>query len=200
MENIYKHFGTLSGDETSIIYYDIDITINTIVKFAYNFKYKIREFCPESKPDFRDFGYHNGYVWVFNPNEQHGSFHDVEYTRKWRYLHELAHALSYDRVCRKYEIPFIHRGKGRLEYVDAVICMDWEIEALKTQYMLMGAMGGTKPTEIQKAMEVNTLAADLIQRCVTGEFSNPDKEGFVPNSTLNIKKIFDVLKEVYDVR
>ena len=166
---IIKNFGTLSAKQQSIQFYNINVTTEKIMSFAKLLGYQIKEFSDENKPDFRKYGYDKGYVWVYNPNDKDGAFEDIGYTRRWRYIHELAHAMTYQSILNKYGIIRVNRGQGVLTYNDAVISMDWEISTLNKQHEILEFINnGTKLSDAQKARECNTLSADLIHRCISG--------------------------------
>jgi hypothetical protein len=197
-EKIASYFGRLSSGKTEIKHYEITVSLKDIIEACKNKGFSIREFSKENKPDFSRYGYKEGYVWVYNPNDDNGSFHDVDYTRKWRYIHELSHALTYDTICTKYDIDKVERGSGALAYDKALIAMDWELEAMRTQFsMLDGVLNNCYISPEQKAREINTLMYDLTIRCLTGEFTNPDEMGFIPNDTFFDWEL-DSLKRIYN--
>jgi len=175
----YETFGTIVDHETNIMFYPIDVSLDKIVAFAKERDFDIKEFSYENKPNFVDgLSYAEGLVWVYNPNDNIGSFSSVEYTRKWRYIHELAHGLTHNYILDKFEIDRVNRGSGALGIVDAVIALRWEIETMQVQYAIMKQLG-IGISEANKNREINTLFADLTYRCMTGEFTNPDLSGFL---------------------
>jgi len=178
----YEAFGTIVDFETDIMYYPIPVSIDKIVEFATVANFDIKEFSYENKPDFTNgLSYAEGLVWVYNPNDRAGAFKSSEYTRKWRYIHELAHGLTHSYILDKFNIDKINRGSGVLDFVDAVIALSWEIETMNLQYAILKGFG-VFISEQDKNREINTLFADLVYRCMTGEFTNPDLSGFLASN------------------
>ena len=178
----YESFGHIINETTNIMFYNLDnLSLNSILDYSNNLDFKIKEFSYENKPNFKDnLSYKNGLVWVYNPNDTNGSFEDVEYTRKWRYIHELSHGLTHTYILDKFNISVINRGEGILSYNDAIIALSWEIETMILQFKILKDLG-VIVSKINQNREINTLFADLVYRCVTGEFTNPDLSGFVPS-------------------
>lgn len=177
----YEAFGKIVDHETDIEFYEIPLSVDTIVDFAKERNFDIKEFSYENKPDFtKGLSYPEGLVWVYNPNDRAGAFKSSEYTRKWRYIHELSHALTHSYILDRFCTNKINRGSGVLGYADAVVALTWEIETMKMQYSIL-RMLGVDVEEVHQNKEINTLFADLVYRCMTGEFTNPDLSGFIPN-------------------
>lgn len=180
--SLFGHFG---DTPTDIQCYSLgNLTESDIVKYAEAKGYKILEFTHEVKPDFNVYGYKQGYVWVYNPNQADNSFHDVDYTRKWRYIHELAHALTYDQILEDFNIRTIIRGKGLLSMKESVIALTWELHTLSKQWDVIKELGGVAVEIEERKREVLTVLYDGMCRCISGEFANPDLEGFVANIEL----------------
>ena len=175
----YEAFGTIVDHETDIMFYAIPVSVDKIVEFAADANFDIKEFSYENKPDFTNgLSYAEGLVWVYNPNDNIGSFSSVEYTRKWRYIHELSHGFTHTYILNKFNIDKINRGSGVLSFADAVIALNWEIETMNLQYAVLKGFG-VVVSGLDKNREINTLFADLTYRCMTGEFTNPDLSGFL---------------------
>jgi len=182
-EKCYKAFGSIVDFKTDIMYYELkELSLNSILDYAKNCDFDIKEFSYENKPDFvNGLSYPEGLIWVYNPNDANGSFEDVEYTRKWRYIHELCHGLTYNYILDKFDINTVTRGEGVVSYDNAVIALTWEIETMILQFKTLEDMGVYIET-FDKNREINTLFADLVYRCLTGDFTNPDLSGFLADN------------------
>lgn len=200
-------FGNFEQDSTDIKCYKLgDLTEQSIIKYAEDNGFKILEFTHETKPDFSVYGYNQGYVWVYNPNQANNSFHEVDYTRKWRYVHELAHALTYKQVLEEFKIDSVIRGSGSLPEKEAVIALTWELYTLRKQWEIIEELGNVTIINYNRKRELLTLLYDLTYRCISGEFANPDLEGFQADILLLqdknyladlVERLPNIISEIY---
>jgi len=124
--------------------------------------------------------YTTGHLAIFDPHTEAASFGDAQFTDNWRKLHELGHAQGLEDLNHKW-------GEGRRlgkigvrtprEMLRAV---DWETMALMNQNKLMNEIGlPMTPQEYNR--DWNTTVGDAGFRAVTGQFTSPTEEGFVPH-------------------
>lgn len=200
-------FGTFDKEQTNIKFYKLgNLSEQSIIEYSEDKGFKLLEFSHETKPDFSKYGYKQGYVWVYNPNQANNSFHDVDYIRKWRYTHELAHALTYEQVLKEFNISKVVRGSGRLSEKEAVISLTWELYTLRKQWDIIEELGGVSIINYNRKRELLTLLYDLTYRCISGEFANPDLEGFQADILLLqdnnyiadlVERLPNIISEIY---
>jgi hypothetical protein len=187
-----------------------------IEKFAETFGYKFRYFTsnPENvrtvkdgtkvelRPkDIKKEGYGTGFIWVYDPFDSHGAFNDQLYTKVWRQIHELAHAISEDLMEVRYgwsrrfgAMNFNTRNpydindkkvyKG-LSLLQAQRALEWEDVAFRTQVLLYKELG-LKIPKGTASLDFNIAAHDVIIRVLTGDFSDPGSVGVLPNSNQKV--------------
>jgi hypothetical protein len=149
--------------------------------------FKVCVFDSKKKPKLRG-AYDRGEIWIYDPEEDLGSFRfqdwsrdeSVRYTRNWRITHELGHALTEGPINMRY-------GRGRragklgdgLEPREVARALAWEHSAFHKQRFLL-LEDFVVIDDDQFAQEYRVNMADAFHRVLTGEFSNPGREGFVP--------------------
>ena len=124
--------------------------------------------------------YTTGHLAIFDPHTEAASFGDAQFTDNWRKLHELGHAQGLEDLNHKW-------GEGRrLGKVgvrtprEMLRAVDWETMALMNQRKLMDEVGlPMTPQEYNR--DWNTTVGDAGFRAVTGQFTSPTEEGFVPH-------------------
>ena len=124
--------------------------------------------------------YTTGHLAIFDPHTEAASFGDAQFTDNWRKLHELGHAHGLEDLNHKW-------GEGRrLGNVgvrtprEMLRAVDWETMALMNQNKLMNEIGlPMTPQEYNR--DWNTTVGDAGFRAVTGQFTSPTEEGFVPH-------------------
>lgn len=132
-------------------------------------------------PDLSKRNYNTGHLAIFDPGVREAGFVDPDFTDNWRKVHELGHALGYEDLNAQW-------GEGRRlgklgvrtprEMLRAV---DWESRALQNQRKLMDEIGlNVKPEQYNR--DWNTTIGDAGYRAITGKFTSPEQEGFVPFS------------------
>lgn len=133
------------------------------------------------KPDLKNKNYNTGHLMIYNPKpESGGDFGNEEFTRSWRKLHELAHALTYKDVNGLY-------GEGRRlgklgvrSPREAKRAVHWEWLAAHKQRDLAKDLGFHLPDE-DFHKELNTVMHDAVHRAIHGQFAEPSDEGFHPS-------------------
>jgi len=135
------------------------------------------------KPDLQAKNYNNGHLMIYDPTPSSGGdFKDHQYTNAWRQIHELSHALTYPELNSIY-------GEGRRigklgthrTPNEAMRAVHWEWLAAHKQRDLSAKLGIHVPDEVFHK-ELNTVMHDAVRRAVTGQFTEPAGEGFVPHS------------------
>jgi len=181
-------------------------------QYGFNFKYfsadpesigktvgtTVIEKAPKNRQALTKQGYQDGNIWVYDPYDTHGSFADPEYTKAWRQVHELSHALTEHFMQQKYgdsrrfgALTFDRKNpydpndpktyKG-LSLAEAQRALEWEDVAFRTQIKILEDMG--IPVDAKQAAEdFNIAATDVLVRAATGDFTDPAKLGVVPNNT-----------------
>jgi hypothetical protein len=133
-------------------------------------------------PDLKRRNYESGHLAIYDPEVRTAGFSDTAFTDNWRKLHELGHALGLEDINAKW-------GEGRRlgklgvrtprEMLRAV---DWERAAMENQRDLMNEVGLQITPEAQYNKDWNTTIGDAAFRAITGKFTSPETEGFVPFS------------------
>ena len=129
--------------------------------------------------DLANRNYTTGHLAIFDPHTEAASFGDAQFTDNWRKLHELGHAQGLEDLNHKW-------GEGRrLGKVgvrtprEMLRAIDWETMALMNQRKLMDEIGlPMTPQEYNR--DWNTTVGDAGFRAITGQFTSPTEEGFVP--------------------
>lgn len=189
--------GYFEGRDTSelLYYYNLDdVDIESILK-AHN--YQVRIFGPFQNRDLC-LNYQTRTLWIYDPDCQDGAFTGhpadsalsrAEYTYRWRVLHELAHAKTFQMVKDRFG-NFKRAGRWGMELSDkdAAAALVWEDLAFCVQPALGGSIG---PAGLVREWTVNM--ADAVHRVFTGKFSNPGWEGFNPRPFANIDQAREAL-------
>jgi hypothetical protein len=135
------------------------------------------------KPDLGKRNYTTGHLMVYDPTPASGGdFGDEAYTKSWRQVHELAHALTLPTINAKYGEGRrigklgIHRTPN-----EAKRAVEWEWHAAHKQRELGEQLGIKVPDDVFHK-ELNTVMHDAVHRAVTSQFTEPSDEGFVPHS------------------
>jgi len=135
------------------------------------------------KPDLANRNYNTKHLMVYDPTPSSGGdFGDRDYTDAWRQIHELSHALVYPELNKIY-------GEGRRigklgvqrSMREAKRAVHWEWLAAHKQRELSEQIGLHVPDEVFHK-ELNTVMHDAVHRAVTGKFTEPSDEGFVPSA------------------
>lgn len=134
------------------------------------------------KPDLANRNYTTKHLMVYDPTPgEGGDFDDETATRSWRKLHEFSHATTHGQVNDKYGEG---RRIGKLGYHrtlrEAKRAIEWEWLAAHKQREYSEQIGHPID-DATFAKELNTILHDAVHRAVTGKFTNPDEEGFVPS-------------------
>jgi len=192
-------------------------------KYNYEFKYfshnpdsvgkkigdGVVEAPPKSKQQLTKKGYNDGKVWVYDPLDTHGAFDDAEYTKAWRQVHELAHAITEHFMQEKYgdsrrfgalgfdiknpydaEDPRTYKG---LNLSEAQRAIEWEDVAFRTQVELLKDLG--IPVNEKEALDDwNIAGSDTLVRVLTGDFSDPAQHGVITDGMSEKIKTKDVLQ------
>lgn len=134
------------------------------------------------KPDLANKNYNTGHLMIYDPTPASGGdFGNQDYTNAWRQIHELAHALTYPELNKTY-------GEGRRigklgthrTLNEAQRAVHWEHLAAHKQRELSKQIGVHIPDNVFHK-EYNTVMHDAVHRAVTGQFTEPSQEGFVPH-------------------
>ncbi|KIM02572.1 MAG: hypothetical protein KN64_14870 [Sulfurovum sp. AS07-7] len=135
----------------------------------------------KSNKFLKENGYKNGTIYIYNPFEEEGAFNDQLYTKAWRTIHELAHAISEKTMQSRYgdSKRMGAMDFGGLTLENAQRAIEWEDVAFRTQVKLLNDIG-VPVNEQQAIADFNLAAHDTIARAITGEFSNPEKFGVLP--------------------
>jgi hypothetical protein len=135
------------------------------------------------KPDLANRNYNTKHLMVYDPSPDAGSsFGDQTYTDSWRKTHELAHALAYPELNNIYgEGRRIGKLGAHRTLNEALRAVHWEWLAAHKQRELNKQIGIHVPDEVFNR-ELNTVMHDAAHRAVTGKFTEPSEEGFVPHS------------------
>lgn len=164
------------------------------------FRVETFSFNPERfrLPKLKMQGYEKDVVWIYDPEVEHGSFKDSEYTRAWRVFHEVGHGITEDFMHARYG-PSRREGRLGVEstsmrgvppkqvqvtvrpltLMEAQRAVEWEDVAFRAQQMLLN-MYGVSITPEDFAKEYNVNIADALFRTLTGDFGDPGAYGYVP--------------------
>lgn len=145
--------------------------------------------------DFKQYNYGTNTVWIYQPRDPHGSFHDYAYTLPWRVTHEIAHAMTNEQMTEKYGGVGRRAGalgittvgpdgkeKPPLSVADAMRAVEWEVETFKKQREILQEQFGIVITDEQFNKENAINLADAVYRALTGKFGDPAGMGFIPEN------------------
>jgi diguanylate cyclase (GGDEF)-like protein len=180
-----QHYGTVTpGTKTDLKHYDYRPVADKVDKMVAHHGYQTFIAGGKyGKPDLGKRNYNTKHLMIYDPTPSSGGdFQDELYTKTWRTVHELAHALTYDQLNAKY-------GEGRRigklgihrTPREAKRAVEWEWLAAHKQRELGEQMGLHVPDEVFHK-ELNTTMHDAVHRAVTGQFTEPSDEGFAPFS------------------
>lgn len=135
------------------------------------------------KPDLAKKNYETGHLMIYAPEpEVGGTFGERGYTDTWRKSHELAHALTlkelngiYGEGQRMGKLG-VHRTLN-----EALRAVHWEWLAVHKQRDLL-AKAGVNISDQDFHKELNNVMHDAVHRAVTGKFTDPEMERFVPHA------------------
>lgn len=203
-----------------------DLVEEMAAKFGYKIRYfssnpdnvgrKIGKTVVEERPANRNKlkkqGYQAGNIWVYDPYDTHGAFNDPEYTKAWRGIHELSHAITERMMQAKYGDsrrfgalgidtknpydPTDPRTYKALTAEEAQRAIEWEDVAFRTQVKLLDSMG-IKVNEREAINDFNIAGSDTIIRTLTGDFSDPADFGVMPRKDtykIDVKKVLQLLE------
>jgi hypothetical protein len=191
-------YGTLTpGQHTDLLHYPMQGKLpqveNLVKQHGYKAYYGGGKY---GKPDLANQNYHTGHLMIYDPTPGNGDFGHEEYTRGWRQIHELSHALTHPEVNRLYGEG---RRMGKLgmhrTLNEAMRAVHWEWLAGHKQRELAKQVGIHIPDEAFHK-EMNTVMHDALHRAVTGKFTEPSGEGFNPHSHLvPLSHALDMLRQ-----
>lgn len=200
-----------------------------VEKFAKKFGYKFRYFTSdpdnvrtlkngikiEMRPkDIKEAGYKAGNIWVYDPFDPHGSFNDSLYTKIWREIHELAHAITERIVEEKYgwsrrfgamsfdtKNPYDindHKTYKAIPLIQAQRAIEWEACSFIAQVELYKELGVHVPKG-EADLDFNIAGHDTVVRILTGDFTDPGSLGVIPNKKekVDIKDVLQFLENQY---
>ena len=220
--DVYGKFGALDAKKDTtekLKFYNLDKLVanpklvrDLITRFGFEVKYFSFHTDEEAGVEFvipklKKQGYKDGYLWIYDPRIAHASFKDTEYTRQWRIVHELGHALTEKFMESRYG-PSRREGRlgqswmatrghpakkqvqvelAPLTLKEAQRAVEWEDVAFRVQRMLFDSLDITVDP-VGFAHEYNTNIGDASYRVLTGDFGDPGEYGFVPRGTLPLVK------------
>jgi hypothetical protein len=135
------------------------------------------------KPDLANRNYNTGHVAIWAPEAgSGGDFGDEGYTAAWRKLHELAHLQTLPQLNEIYGEGRRMGGLGKQRTArEAKRAVHWEWLAAHKQREL-AKQAGVHISDEDFNRELNTVMHDAVHRAVTGKFTEPSDEGFVPHA------------------
>jgi hypothetical protein len=134
------------------------------------------------KADLAGKNYNTGHLMIWDPSAgSGGDFSEADYTDNWRKTHELAHALTYPQLNQIYGEGRRMGGLGKQRTArEAKRAVHWEWLAAHKQREL-AAQAGVHISDEDFHRKLNTVMHDAVHRAVTGKFTEPSDEGFVPH-------------------
>lgn len=183
--DIAQQYGQVTpGEHSNLKFYDYTPHARRIDELAKQQGYDVYLAGGKyEKPDLANRNYNTGHLMVYDPTPgSGGTFDDEQYTKAWRTIHELAHAQVYDQLNEMYGEG---RRIGKLGWQrtprEAKRAVHWEwLAAHRQRELAEEHLGYVVPDEVFN-QELNTVLHDAVHRAVTGKFTNPDLEGFVPS-------------------
>lgn len=184
-KEITAPFGTVGNGPTDLNNYDFrgkNADVNKLVAdHGYQTYYAGGKY---GRPDLANKNYNTKHLMIYDPTpESGGNSHETfEAADSWRKVHELAHALVYPELNKIYgegrRIGALGKHRNLREALRAV---HWEWLAVHKQRELAQKLG-VNLTDEQFNKELNTVMGDACHRAITGKFTEPGEEGFVPHS------------------
>lgn len=178
-------FGQVNrGQPTNLKFYNLQDKLPAIEKLVHDHGYKYYLAGGQyGKPDLANKNYQTGHLQIWNPDEASGGdFGERNYTLGWRLMHELAHALTLPEVNKIYgEGGRIGKLGHHRTTNEALRAVHWEDLAAHKQRELSQQIG-VHLSDDDFNRERNTILHDAAHRAVTGQFTEPGQEGFVPHA------------------
>jgi hypothetical protein len=132
------------------------------------------------KPGLNNKNYDTSHLPIHDSDS--GDENHDDYSRSWRHMHELAHALSEPEVNKIYGHGSRNGKLGHhLNSNEALRAVHWEDLTVHKQRELSKKLGIHIPEE-HFNKERNEVLADAVHRVTTGKVSDPNAEGFRPYS------------------
>ncbi len=177
-------FGTVTGQPSNLLHYDYHNKLQDVADLVKRHGFKTYYAGGQhGKPDLAHRNYDTGHLMIYDPTPASGGdFGERNYTDAWRQAHELAHALTHNDVNKVYgEARRIGKLGQHRTLHEAQRAVHWEWLAAHKQRDLNRQIGIHVPDETFHK-ELNTIMHDAVHRAVTGQFTEPSQEGFVPHS------------------
>jgi hypothetical protein len=134
------------------------------------------------RPDLKAKNYNTKHLMIWDPSPgSGGDFQNEAFTRSWRKVHELSHALTYPEVNNLYGEGRRLGKMGVRSPREAKRAVHWEWLAAHKQREISEKLGH-KISDEDFHRELNTVMHDAVHRALTGQFTEPSDEGFVPSS------------------
>lgn len=171
------------GQASDLLHYPYQGKLPEIEKLVHDHGYKTYYAGGKyGKPDLANKNYNTGHLMVYDPSSANADFGHEAYTKGWRQIHELAHAITYPELNKIY-------GEGRRigklgthrTTNEALRAVHWEWLAAHKQRELSKQVGVNIPDHVFHK-ELNTVMHDAAHRAVTGKFTEPGGEGFTPHA------------------
>lgn len=186
-KDITAPYGTTTpGTKTNIRFYDYRPFEDQIDALAKKHGYEFKFFGGKyGNVDLKKDNYNTGKIMIYDPTPgSGGDFGEEAYTRSWRKIHELAHAMTYKDLNAKYGEG---RRIGKLGHHrtphEARRAVEWEWLVAAKQRQL-GEQIGHHVSDEAFAKETNTVMADAVHRAIHGTFTEPGDEGFTPHDKI----------------
>lgn len=220
---VYGRYGDVNDDvdtTESLKYYDLEPIVTQpelVNKLVEDLGFQVETFSFEEGnvriPKLGTQNYDEGYLWIYDPAAEHGSFKDTEYTRAWRVSHEAGHGITESFMQKRYGDSRRYGRLGRpmtgqrgaegkrvdvelepLTLAQAQRAVEWEDVTFRAQRMLLREVG-IRVDEVTFAREFNTNIADAVYRSATGDFGDPGEYGFTPSSVMpDVKSVLESLE------
>lgn len=179
---VAQHYGTVRpGDHSNLQHYDYAPHEDKIDKLIAQHGYKTVIGGGKHGPfNLKAHNYNTGHLNIYDPSPESGSsFGDEPYTRSWRKIHELAHAITYPAINAKYGEGRRLGKLGTRTHREARRAVEWEWQVAHKQREL-GEQIGIKIPDEQFHKELNTVMHDAVHRAIHGKFTEPSDEGYHP--------------------
>jgi len=190
----YGHVDPLRSGRKDLDFYPYHDKLPDALQLAHKLGYRL--YFGGGKfgvPDLRSKHYRTGYIMAYDPCDQNGRIAlSHEYATAYSIFHEIAHALTLDRLNAIYGEGRRLGALGRHRTLrEATRALHWEVLAIEEQRIL-SANCGIRISEDAYQRERNTVLSEATMRAVTGRFTEPNTEGFFPHSReLSLKDILE---------
>ena len=174
----------VKGQTTNLKHYQMEGTGQKVNQLLQHHGYQVYYAGGKhGKADLAGKNYNTGHLMIWDPSEgSGGDFGHADYTDNWRKIHELAHALTYQQLNQKYGEGRRMGGVGKQRTPrEAKRAVEWEWLAAHKQRELASQIG-VHISDEDFHRELNTVMHDAVHRAVTGKFTEPSAEGFVPHA------------------